>query len=56
MLKMQGLRYPVLRVLADRDPLPARFLLWGNASPDLVKGVSESLAGLRQALGKLVSG
>ena len=37
--------FPVLRVLADRDPLPARFLLLGSASPDLMKGVSESLAG-----------
>jgi len=37
--------FPVLRVLADRDPLPARFLLLGSAAPDLVKGVSESLAG-----------
>ncbi|MBI4586311.1 MAG: ATP-binding protein [Planctomycetes bacterium] len=37
--------FPVLRVLADRDPLPARFLLLGSASPDLVRGVSESLAG-----------
>lgn len=45
MLKMHGWRHPVLRVLADRDPLPARFLLLGSASPDLVKGVSDSLAG-----------
>jgi len=37
--------FPVLRVLADRQPLPARFLLLGSASPDLVKGVAESLAG-----------
>jgi hypothetical protein len=36
---------PVLRVLADRRPLPARFLLLGSASPDLVRGASESLAG-----------
>lgn len=34
-----------LRVLADRDPLPARFLILGSASPDIVKGCSESLAG-----------
>lgn len=34
-----------LRVLADRQPLPARFLLLGSVSPGLVKGVSESLAG-----------
>jgi hypothetical protein len=37
--------FPVLRVLADRRPLPAKFLLLGSASPDLVRGVSESLAG-----------
>jgi uncharacterized protein len=37
--------FPILRVLADRQPLPARFLLLGSASPDLLKGVSESLAG-----------
>lgn len=37
--------YPVLRVLADRPDLPARFLILGSASPNLVKGVSETLAG-----------
>ena len=37
--------FPVLRVLADRRPLPARFLLLGSASPDLVRHSSESLAG-----------
>lgn len=37
--------FPVLRVLADRDPLPARFLLLGSASPDLSRDISESLAG-----------
>ena len=35
----------MLRVLADRKPLPARFLLLGSALPDLVRGASESLAG-----------
>lgn len=35
----------LLRVLADRQPLKARFLLTGSASPSLVRGVSESLAG-----------
>lgn len=34
-----------LRVLADRDPPPARFLILGSASPDLVKGAAETLAG-----------
>lgn len=36
---------PVLRVLADREDNPATFLLLGSASPDLVKGAAESLAG-----------
>lgn len=36
---------PVLRVLSDRNPLPAKFLLLGSASPDLVRGAAESLAG-----------
>ncbi len=37
--------FPVLRVLADRRPLPARFLLLGSASPELLEQSSESLAG-----------
>jgi uncharacterized protein len=37
--------FSLLRVLADRRPLRARFLLLGSASPSLVRGVSESLAG-----------
>ena len=37
--------FQVLRVLADRDPLPARFLILGSASPDVIQGASESLAG-----------
>jgi hypothetical protein len=37
--------FPVLRVLLDRDPLPARFLILGSASPDLLRQSSESLAG-----------
>ncbi len=37
--------FEVLRVLADRRPIRARFLVLGSASPDLVRGVSESLAG-----------
>ena len=37
--------FPILRVLADRQPLPARFLILGSASPDLVRGSAESLAG-----------
>jgi len=37
--------FPVLRVLADRTPLPARFLVLGSASPALLRQSSESLAG-----------
>jgi hypothetical protein len=37
--------FPVLRVLADRDPLPAQFLILGSASPGLLRQSSESLAG-----------
>jgi len=34
-----------LRPVIDRHKKPGRFLLTGSASPELVKGVSESLAG-----------
>lgn len=34
-----------LRVLADRSGITTRFLITGSASPGIVKGVSESLAG-----------
>jgi len=37
--------FPVLRVLADRQPLPARFLVLGSASPELLRQSAESLAG-----------
>jgi len=37
--------FPVLRVLADRQPLRARFLVLGSASPELLRQGSESLAG-----------
>lgn len=37
--------FPVLRVLADRSELPARFLVLGSASPELWRQTSESLAG-----------
>ncbi len=37
--------FPVLRVLADRAPLSARFLILGSASPELLRQSSESLAG-----------
>ena len=42
-------RYPdlfrILRVLVDRRPNPARFLILGSASPELLRQSSESLAG-----------
>ncbi len=37
--------FPLLRVLADRKPLPTRFLILGSASPDLLRQSSETLAG-----------
>ncbi len=37
--------FPLLRVLADRPGIPARFLILGSAAPELARGVSESLAG-----------
>ena len=35
----------LLRVLADRRPLPCRFIVLGSASPDLMRRASDSLAG-----------
>jgi len=40
--------FRILRSLCDRKGNPARFLLLGSASPELVRGVSESLAGRAQ--------
>jgi len=37
--------FETLRPLTDRPETPARFLVLGSASPGLVRGVSESLAG-----------
>jgi hypothetical protein len=37
--------FNVLRVLSDRSPNPARFLILGSASPGIIRSVSESLAG-----------
>ena len=37
--------FPALRVLADRSPSPARFLILGSASGALLRQTSESLAG-----------
>lgn len=37
--------FPLLRVLADRARAPARFLVLGSATPELLRQSSESLAG-----------
>jgi uncharacterized protein len=37
--------FGTLRVLADRAPLPARFLILGSVAPELIKGISDSVAG-----------
>jgi predicted AAA+ superfamily ATPase len=37
--------FPILRVLADRPRHPARFLVLGSASPELLRQGSETLAG-----------
>ena len=37
--------FALLRHLVDRKKRPGRFLLLGSASPDMIKGVSETLAG-----------
>lgn len=37
--------FPLLRVLVDRPKRKTRFLILGSASPHLIRGVSESLAG-----------
>jgi uncharacterized protein len=37
--------FPLLRSLIDEKRKPARFIITGSASPDLLKGASESLAG-----------
>lgn len=44
-VQLQPGLFPLLRVLADRRPAPARFLLLGSASPDLIRDSVESLAG-----------
>ena len=44
-VQRQAELFPTLRVLADRRPLPARFLVLGSASPALLRQSSESLAG-----------
>lgn len=42
--------FPILRVLADRRGTPARFLILGSASGDLMRQTSESLAGRVECL------
>ncbi|MCP4352362.1 MAG: ATP-binding protein [Desulfobacterales bacterium] len=37
--------FPILRVLSDQPDFKGKFLILGSASPRLVKGVSETLAG-----------
>ncbi len=37
--------FPILRVLVDRTPLPARYLILGSASSDFLRQSAESLAG-----------
>ena len=37
--------FPLLRVLSDRPQAPARFLVLGSASPELLRQTSETLAG-----------
>jgi len=37
--------FPVIRVLADRKPQPAKFLILGSAAPQLLRQSSETLAG-----------
>jgi uncharacterized protein len=37
--------FPLFRALVDEKRVPARFILTGSASPELLKGASESLAG-----------
>ncbi len=44
-IQRQPALFETLRVLADRRPIRARFLLLGSASPNLVRGVAETLAG-----------
>lgn len=42
--------FPLLRVLADRKPNPARFLVLGSAAPELLRQSSESLAGRMETI------
>jgi predicted AAA+ superfamily ATPase len=42
--------FPILRVLADRKNARCRFLILGSVSPELMRNVSESLAGRTEAI------
>ena len=42
--------FPLLRVLADRQPNPSKFLVLGSAAPELLRQSSESLAGRIETL------
>ncbi len=44
-IQRQPQLFPMLRVLADRRPRRAHFLILGSASPDLLRQSSETLAG-----------
>lgn len=37
--------FPLLRVLADRNDTPARFMILGSAAPELMRHTAETLAG-----------
>jgi len=37
--------FPIIRALIDQKRAPARFILLGSASPELIRDCSESLAG-----------
>lgn len=42
--------FPILRVLCDRQPIPARFLILGSAAPTALRQASESLTGRIETL------
>ena len=44
-IQRQPKLFEALRPLADRRGIPARFLILGSASPELLRGASETLAG-----------
>jgi hypothetical protein len=48
--------FPLLRVLADRQPLPARFLILGSVAPDLLKQSPKTLADRLEIIPFEVSG